>query len=139
MEKKDIVLIGGSAGSIDVLFYILPKLPKEFSIPVVIILHREPTHESHLAELFQMKSKIRVLEVDDKMKIEKNTVYIAPAKYHLLLEPDYTFSLDTSEKVKYTRPSIDVSFISAVDVYKSHIIGIILSGSNDDGAEGMKR
>ena len=71
MEKKDIVLIGGSEGSIDVLFYILPKLPKEFSIPVVIILHREPTHESHLAELFQMKSKIRVLEVDDKMKIEK--------------------------------------------------------------------
>jgi two-component system chemotaxis response regulator CheB len=138
MEKKEIIVIGGSAGSFDVLMNIIPLLPEVFPLPIVIIVHRKTSEESILTALFQRQCKMKVTEADEKMKIEKGIIYIAPAGYHLLVEKDHTFSLDYSEKVNNSRPNIDVTIESIVDVYRDKVIGILLSGANNDGAKGME-
>ncbi len=138
-DKSDMVMIiGGSAGSMPVLIGILQALPKNFRMPVVIVLHRMKNVESELNRLLAKETTInKIIEPDDKQPI-LNQVYLAPQNYHLLAEKDRTFSLDYSEPVNFSRPSIDVSFSSFSKAYLNKTIGILLSGANKDGAEGMK-
>lgn len=136
-SRCEILLIGGSAGSLTVLFALLPTLKPDFSFPIVIVLHRKNSGDSTLSQLLAGKSKAPVMEVDDKDPILPGMIYIAPADYHLLIEKDLTFSLDDSEKVNYSRPSLDVTFESAADVYAKGVVAIILSGANEDGSRGM--
>lgn len=144
MEKNQIipdfkvVIIGGSAGSLNVLMQILPQLPVIKSFAIVIVLHRKSTDELTLEELIKLKVSSNVKLVEDKVALLSGFIYVAPSNYHLLFEKNNTLSLDTSEKVNYSRPSIDVSFESAAEVYKNQLIGILLSGSNADGTEGLK-
>ncbi|MCV2485316.1 chemotaxis protein CheB [Flavobacterium sp. SH_e] len=133
-----VVIIGGSAGSLQALLQILPFVEKPISFAIVIVVHRKNTDEQTLEDLIALKSKVAVKEVEDKVKLEAGFIYIAPSNYHLLFEKDETLSLDTSEKINYSRPSIDVSFESAAEIYTSHLIGILLSGSNSDGTVGLK-
>jgi two-component system chemotaxis response regulator CheB len=132
------IVIGGSAGSFQTILHILESLPKHFSIPIIITLHRLKHVRSGLAESVSLTSHKPIVEPFDKQKIEQNTVYIAPSNYHLLVEDDYTFSLSTEQPVEFSRPSIDVLFASAAQVYKHELIAILLSGANKDGAQGMK-
>jgi two-component system chemotaxis response regulator CheB len=132
------VVIGGSTGSIEVLLRLLPALKEPLSFTLIIVVHRRNTADSALADLLAVKTNITVREVDDKDTIEPGVIYLAPADYHLLLEQDGTFALDDSEKVNYSRPSIDVTFESAADVYGRNLVGIILSGANADGTVGLK-
>jgi len=134
----EMVLIGGSAGSVEVLLKIIPKLPANFPMSVLIVVHRMKTDEDILLGLLQAKSMINVKEAESNEILEPGTVYLAPADYHLLIERDKSVTLDFSEKVKYARPSIDVTMQFAAKVYKSNLIGILLTGANDDGANGMK-
>ena len=138
MGKKEIIVIGGSAGSIDVLLKVLPTLPVNFPLPIIVVVHRKDSRDELLEGLLKSRSKMAVKGAEDKMKLNNSTIYIAPAGYHLLIEQDHSFSLDISEKINYSRPNIDVTFASVVDVYKGKIIGILLTGANDDGARGMK-
>lgn len=133
-----VVIIGGSAGSLQALLQILPFVEKPISFAIVIVVHRKNTDEQTLEDLIALKSKVTVKEVEDKVKLEAGFIYIAPSNYHLLFEKDETLSLDTSEKINYSRPSIDVSFESAAEIYTNHLIGILLSGSNSDGTFGLK-
>lgn len=144
MAKKQItifpelIVIGGSTGSLEVMLNLLPALHKEFNIPMLIILHRTTQQDSLLTEVLKSRSHLIVKEVEEKEFIMKGHLYIAPADYHVLIEKEKTFSLDYSEKVEYSRPSIDVSFKSASDIFGSKLICIILSGANADGAGGME-
>jgi len=131
------VVIGGSTGSIDVLLRLLPALKAPLSFALIIVVHRGNTADSALADLLSIKTNIPIKEVDDKDVVEQGSIYLAPADYHLLIEHDGTFSLDDSEKVNYSRPSIDVTFESASDVYGRTLVGIILSGANADGTAGL--
>ena len=88
MEEKELIIIGGSAGSIDVLFSILPQLPSAFPVPIIVVIHRSQSIESSLEETLQQRCKIKCTEIYDKMKLEKGMVHIAPAGYHLLMETD---------------------------------------------------
>jgi len=133
-----VVIIGGSAGGLNALLQILPDLHSLNSFALVIVLHRRGTDDLTLEELIKLKTAIQVKAIEDKELLLPGFVYIAPSNYHLLFEKDGTFSLDTSEKVNYSRPSIDVSFESAAEVYGDSLIGILLSGSNSDGTEGLK-
>ncbi len=133
-----VVIIGGSAGSLQALLQILPFVEKPISFAIVIVVHRKNTDEQTLEDLIALKAKLKVKEVEDKVKLEAGFIYIAPSNYHLLFEKNETLSLDTSEKINYSRPSIDVSFESAAEIYTSHLIGILLSGSNSDGTVGLK-
>jgi len=132
------LVIGGSAGSIEVILQVLPRLKKNISFPIVIVLHRKYSADSSLSDLFSTRTEIPVKEIEDKETIQPGTIYLAPADYHLLFEKNNSFSLDFSEKVSYSRPSIDVSFESASDIYREKLCCLLLSGANSDGVEGLR-
>jgi len=133
-----VVIIGGSAGSLNALMQILPDLSKLNGFAVVIVLHRKSTDDQTLEELIALKSSITVKIVEDKVPLVPGYIYVAPSNYHLLFEKNDTLSLDISEKINYSRPSIDVSFESASEIYGEALVGILLSGSNTDGTYGLK-
>jgi two-component system chemotaxis response regulator CheB len=138
LDRPEAVVIGSSAGALEALSSILPALPAKFNLPVMAVVHLPPDKRSNLAELLQAKCRIPVREADDKEPIAAGTVYFAPPDYHLLIEPDKSLSLSSDEPVLFSRPSIDVLFESAADAYGCGLIGIILTGANQDGAKGMR-
>lgn len=135
----DLITVGGSAGSLQVILEILPELRSDLSASIVIIFHRKATpNPEMLISLLSLKSTLTIKEAEDKEKIRPGVIYIAPADYHLFIEKDHSFSLDASEKVNFSRPSIDLTFITAADVYKNYMIGVLLSGANSDGIRGFE-
>lgn len=132
-----LIVIGGSWGGIQASLSILKDLPAGFSIPILLVLHRLRNMEGNLQEVFDKKLALTVQEVEEKEPLLPGHVYLAPANYHVLLEKDHTFSLDDSELENYSRPSIDVSFTSAADVFGNNTIGILLSGASRDGSSGL--
>ncbi|GAO41879.1 chemotaxis protein CheB [Flavihumibacter petaseus] len=143
MEKNQVsrfrlALIGGSAGGLDAILKIMSRLQQVPSYPIVIVLHRKADYDTLLVDLLENRTVIPVREAEEKITIENGYLYVAPADFHLLFESDGTFALDASEKVNYSRPSIDVSFISAAEVYRENLLCILLSGANADGTAGMK-
>jgi len=132
------VVIGGSAGSLEVIIKILPSLQTNLGVPLIIVMHRRNGHESSLTQLLSTKTALKVKEAEEKENILPGIIYLAPANYHLLIEDNFTFSLDDSEKVNFSRPSIDVTFECASEVCKSGLACILLSGANADGVEGLK-
>lgn len=138
-DQIKLVAIGGSAGSLDAIFRILPLLKPSASFAVIIILHRKPgaSGEELLVELLRARTDWVVQEAEEKEVLMPGHIYVAPPDYHLLIETDHTLSLDVSEKVNYSRPSIDVTFESAAEVFGPHLLAILLSGANADGTEGM--
>ena len=116
---------------------ILPALKEDFEIPIIFITHRNSNSDSALIDLLDARSALTVKEVEDKDVLESGYVYVVPPDYHLLIETDGTVSLDVSERINYSRPSIDVSFTSAAIAYKNQLAAILLSGANADGVEGL--
>jgi two-component system, chemotaxis family, protein-glutamate methylesterase/glutaminase len=132
------LIIGGSAGSLDVLLEIFPSLRNDICFPIVIVVHRKASNESLLTDLLKSRTALAVGEADEKEFLIPGKVFIVPADYHMLIEEDRSISLDYSEKVNYSRPSIDVTFQSAAEIFKEKLVCILLSGSNSDGVEGLK-
>ena len=132
------VVIGASAGAVDALSAILPTLPPDYPLPLLLVVHLPADKKSILTELFRAKCRLDVREAEDKEPIRGATAYFAPPDYHLLVEPDRRLSLSSEEPVQYSRPSIDVLFETAVDAYGAALLGIILTGANDDGARGLR-
>jgi two-component system chemotaxis response regulator CheB len=132
------VVIGASAGALEALSDILPALPAGYTLPVIIVVHLPPDKKSLLAELFQRKCHIDVREAEDKEPLSGGTIYFAPPDYHLLVEMDKSLSLSNEEPVLYSRPSIDVLFESAADAYGPGLVAIVLTGANQDGANGLR-
>lgn len=137
MKDCAALIIGGSAGSLDVLLKVLPHIHATINFPIIIVVHRKQGMDSLLSDLLSSKTIISVKEVEEKENILPRTIYIAPSDYHLLIEKDHTFSLDYSEKVNYSRPSIDVTFQSAAEAYTDKLVCLLLSGSNADGVNGL--
>ena len=132
-------MIGSSAGGLQALSFLLAKLPASYPIPLVIVQHRAKTPRNLLEEVLQEHSAIRIKQADEKEKLEGQTVYIAPPDYHLLIEKDHTFSWSSDEPVNYCRPSADVLFESAAPIYKNNLLAIVLTGTGQDGVEGMRQ
>lgn len=129
------VVIGASAGAVQALSQILPRLPADYPLPVLVVVH-VPADPSGLTALFSAKCALPVREPEDKEPIAPATIYFAPPGYHMLVEDDRSISLSTDEPVLFSRPSIDILFDSAADVYGEALLGVVLTGANDDGAEG---
>ena len=136
-RRYDAIVLGASAGALDALSVILPALPKGFPVPVIVVVHVPPDKRSVLAELFRAKCDVDVVEAEDKEPVSGGTVYFAPPDYHLLVEADRSLSLTCEEPVLFSRPSIDVLFESAAEVYGPALIGVVLTGANQDGAAGL--
>jgi two-component system chemotaxis response regulator CheB len=138
-EARDIILIGGSAGSYSLIINILESIPFKISSAIVVVIHRNAKYPTQIEKSLSLKLKRAILPAEDKVIIENNNIYFAPPGYHLLVEPDHTFSLDISDPVNFSRPSIDVLFESAAEVYTDRCTAFLLSGANNDGAYGIKR
>ena len=131
------VVIGTSFGGLEALKTILPQLPEDYPLPVLIVLHIGDNCNKSFLNLLDSECKLRVKEVDEKEIIRPGTIYFAPPNYHLMVEEDKSCCLSTDPKVLHSRPSIDVLFETAAWTYKSSLIGIILCGLNSDGAKGL--
>jgi two-component system chemotaxis response regulator CheB len=129
------IVIGASWGGVKAIQTVLQGLPKGFPTPLAVVLHRHKDDVGLLRPALQRHCAIPVREVVDKEPIQPRHVFVAPADYHLLVEPTY-FSLSTDEPVRCARPSIDVLFESAADTFGAAVIGVVLTGSSDDGARG---
>lgn len=139
MIKPNLILIGGSLGSIEALEIILKDLKNIEKTTIVCLIHRLKNAKNQLGNIFtNFNPNLIVCEIEDKMIIDKNHFYICPSNYHVLINNDNYFSLDYSEPVNYSRPSIDVLFESAAENYKGRILTLLLSGSNKDGMIGIK-
>ena len=133
-----LVAIGGSAGGVAALGSILPDLPADFGLPVVVVLHQPPSRHSLLADLFGRKCRLPVVEAFDKAPVEAGRIYFSPPDYHLMIESDLTFCLSVDGPVNFSRPSIDVLLESAAASLGEDVLAIILTGTNADGAHGLK-
>jgi two-component system chemotaxis response regulator CheB len=133
------VVIGSSAGGLKALKTIILGLDKTFSIPIIVVQHMSPHSDSFMSRYFNQLSHLQVKEADEREPVRPSHMYLAPPNYHLLVEEDKTLSLSVEEKVNYARPSIDVLFESAAFAWGSRLIGIVLTGANNDGATGLKK
>lgn len=137
-DKFDAVVIGVSAGGLKALRILLSGLPGNFPMPIVIVQHRLASSDNYLVTYLDSHCSLTVKEAEEKEQLAAKTVYIAPADYHLLIEKDRTFSLSIDELVCYARPSIDVLFETAAAAYRTGLIGVIMTGANSDGSEGIR-
>jgi two-component system chemotaxis response regulator CheB len=131
------MVIGASAGGVQALSVLLPALSPSLRAAVFIVLHLPRDRPSVLPELFQAKCLLPVMEAEDKLPVVPGNVYVAPANYHMLIDRGPQLALSADDPVHHSRPSIDVLFESAADVYKNRLLGIILTGANEDGAAGL--
>jgi two-component system chemotaxis response regulator CheB len=138
LRRVDAVVIGASAGAVEALGQLLPLLPRTLLVPVIIVVHVPANRASLLAELFAPKCALPVREAEDKLPLGESTIWFAPAGYHLLIERELTFALSLDAPVQYSRPSIDVLFESAADVFKERLLALVLTGANQDGACGAQ-
>ncbi|MGY3211694.1 chemotaxis protein CheB [Mucilaginibacter sp. HD30] len=136
-RKSEFLVLGGSAGSFKHIYNAVRVFPADLNKTVLIIIHRKKNFFSEIENLFAENSRMSLREVSDKDVIYKNTVYIAPTNYHTLIESKSSFGLDVSEAVWYSKPSIDVSFECAAEVFKDKCTAVLFSGANQDGARGL--
>jgi two-component system chemotaxis response regulator CheB len=138
-QPYEAIVIGSSAGGMRALLELLSYIPAAYPLPIIIVQHLLDGTDSFIAEFLNEKTAITVKEADDKRLIEKGYAYLAPPGYHLLIEDDHSLSLSIDPRVNFSRPSIDVLFESAAFVYEQRCIGIVLTGANGDGSQGLHR
>ena len=134
----ELAVVGASWGGLAALQTLVGRLPRSLRLPVAIVQHRHRNSEALLARFLQEQTPLRVCEIEDKTLVEPGKIFVAPANYHVLIEQGH-FSLSTEAPVRYSRPSIDVALTSAADAYGHRAVGIIMTGSNADGAQGLRR
>lgn len=137
--KFKAVVIGVSSGGLKALRELFSGLPAAFVLPVIVVQHVSPRSDNEWVALYSDSLKRQIKEAEEKESIKPGIIYVAPPNYHLLIETDKTFTLTTSERVNFARPSIDVLFESAAYAYRNALIGVVLTGANADGAKGLKQ
>ncbi|MFT5665805.1 MAG: two-component system chemotaxis response regulator CheB [Gammaproteobacteria bacterium] len=137
-SRYQAIVIGASAGGIEAFDEIFWGQAKDFRISIIVVQHIGSDTHLSLSQLYDSKFVMPFKEADEKETIQTGVVYIAPPNYHLMIEQDKSFSLSVDEKVNYSRPSIDVLFETAAQAYQDHLIGVVLTGANSDGARGLK-
>ena len=133
-----ILVVGTSWGGLNALRELVGALPADFQLPAVLVQHRHRQSDHLLSTFLQERTRLEVVEVEDKMPIQSGMLFVAPADYHLLIDRGF-FTLSTDPPVRYSRPSIDVTFYSAADAYGAATVGVVLTGANSDGSRGLRR
>jgi two-component system chemotaxis response regulator CheB len=134
----DLLVVGTSWGGLAALRTLVNGLPPTFTMAVTLVQHRHKESDHLLRTLLQERASLEVCEIEDKMPLEHGRIYVAPPDYHTLVEPGH-FALSTEAPVRFSRPSIDVTFLSAADSYGHRTVGVVLTGANADGSEGLRR
>ncbi len=138
MNKYNAIVMGSSAGGLEVLTKLFVNLDTHFPLPIVIVQHLHPQKENNFPDILKNYTGMNVKEAVSCDLVEPGFIYTAPPDYHILIERDYSISLSSDEKVNYSRPSIDVLFESAATVWTDKLIGIIMTGASNDGSSGIK-
>ena len=133
----DLIVVGGSNGGMDAFMTILSGLSHDFQVPVVFVLHQQRGVQTLLPDILARHTHLAVVEPVDKEEIAKGHIYVAPPDYHLLIEPGGTFGYSYSEPINFSRPSIDMLFETAAEAYDNRVVGVLLTGANQDGAKGL--
>lgn len=133
----DAVVIGTSWGGLAAITTVLAGIRWKLSLPIVLCQHQYPHAQSRLVDVLRIRSRVKVTEIEDKMPVEPGILYVCPPNYHTLVERDGRFSLNVDPPVMYSRPSIDVLFESAAEAWGEHLAGIVMTGANEDGADGL--
>ncbi|BCD85270.1 chemotaxis protein CheB [Pseudomonas solani] len=136
-QQWDAVVVGASAGGVEALLTVFSGLPADYALPLVCVLHLPESRDSLLADLFSRRLALRVKEAEDKESLRPGTLYFAAPGYHLSIERDHSLSFSREEPLHYSRPSIDVLFESAADCFQERLVGVLLTGANQDGAAGL--
>ncbi len=137
--RTDLIAIGTSLGGLNALLAVVGQLPRDLPVPLVVVQHRGPSQDAGLVRLLQQRTALRVIEAEDKTMLEPGVMFVAPADYHLLVEDRQSLALSTEAPVRAARPSIDVLFESAADVFGATLVGVLLTGASADGAAGLAR
>jgi two-component system chemotaxis response regulator CheB len=137
MNRYGAIVVGASAGGVEALLHVFSALPKAFDIPILTVLHLPDERRSQLSEVFATRLGRDVREGSDKVAIEPGVIYFAGPSYHLSVERDFTLSLSQEERVHFSRPAIDLLFDSAADAYGAGLVGVLMTGANEDGAKGL--
>lgn len=136
--KYKAIVIGTSAGGVEALKVVLKDIEQTIELPIIIVIHIKERTDG-FSKIYEGLNRLTIKEAEDKEEIKNGVIYFAPSNYHLSIEDNYTFSLSVEEKVNYSRPSIDILFESAAEVYTDNLLGIILTGANSDGALGLEK
>jgi len=136
MKQFEAVVIGVSAGGLAALEVVLPALGESFPLSVLVVQHLSPDSENYLPQHLDVRCALHAKEAEDKEPLRPGTVYVAPPNYHLMVEADKTIALSTEGRVNFSRPSVDVLFETAAEVFCERLVGVILTGANSDGATG---
>jgi two-component system chemotaxis response regulator CheB len=137
MRRYAAIVIGASAGGVEALLQVFAALPADFALPVLAVLHLPDERRSQLADVFATRLRRDVREALDKASIEPGIIYFAGPSYHLSVERDFSLSLSQEDRVHFSRPAIDILFDSAADAYGPELVGVLLTGANEDGAQGL--
>ena len=139
MSAYELVVIGASWGGLKAVELLVSGLPADFPLPIVLAQHRDDdADETLLVKLLSRHTRLRVADAEDKTPLEAGTLLVCPAGYHALVA-DTSVELSVDAPVQFSRPSIDVLFESAAAAYGARTIGVLLTGANADGAEGIAR
>ncbi|HEX2921543.1 MAG TPA: chemotaxis protein CheB [Bacteroidales bacterium] len=138
-ERFEAIAIGTSAGGIEALSILLPSIPANCKKVFFVVQHISPESDSSFIRMMHDRCNLIVRETCNTDRIKPGVIYFAPPDYHLLVEKDYTLSIIMDEKVNYSRPSIDILFETAAEVFTKRLTGILLTGVNRDGSAGLKR
>ncbi len=136
MFKRDIIVIGASAGGLTAFETLVSQLPSNIPAAIFIVWHISPDYPSILPEILARASLLPVAHAIEREPLKPGRIYVAPPDHHLLVEPGYV-RLSRGPRENRFRPAIDVLFRSAARYYGSRVIGVVLSGSLDDGAAGL--
>jgi len=139
MKGTDAIVVGASAGGVSALLTVFAALPADYAIALLCVLHLPDDRHSQLAEVFSRRLQRPVQEARDKESVVPGMIYVAGPGYHLSVEHDRSLSLSQEDRVHFSRPSIDILFESAADAYGDGLVGVLLTGANEDGARGLAR
>ena len=137
LNRIEVVVIGTSAGGVAALKQIVARLPGDFPVPIIIAQHCAAQKPDLLAAVLRATSKLRVKEAENGEQLWPGCIYLAPAARHVAIEQFGYISVRNGDKIRYSRPSIDLLFSSAAETYRDRILGIVLTGANADGALGV--
>lgn len=138
VHSFELVVVAASAGGVQALTKLVSDLPAGFPLAVVVVQHLDPDHRSLLVDILSRRARVAVEPVDERTTIVPGTVYVAPPGSHVLVNDDRTLSLSKAALVHFVRPSADLLFESAATSYTDRVIAVVLTGTGEDGANGVR-
>jgi two-component system chemotaxis response regulator CheB len=134
----DLIVIGGSLGGAEALGRLLGALTPEFPACIAVVLHTPESSPRLMAEILGKRTQLQVTYASGGEQLRKGHVFLAPPRFHLVVHANGNLALSTAPKINHSKPAVDALFESAAGAFGKQVIGVVLSGGDGDGTEGLK-